>query len=167
MRKYIIADNQELTRFALESLLQKDEESIVYRAYDKAGLVDASQKRVDGLTLADAIGKYSIIRRDVFEDITGSGILERFEFSIVLGAEITLGTECPVRKLFKTDGAAESIGIPGIGAGEHPIRNVHIHVLKAFGIQSRIQADAAYGSGIQEGDKTKSGQRCLRTNDTT
>ena len=38
MRNYIIADNQELTRFALESLLQKEEDA-VYRAYDKAGLV--------------------------------------------------------------------------------------------------------------------------------
>ena len=35
MRSYIIADNQELTRFALESLLQKDEEITVYRAFEK------------------------------------------------------------------------------------------------------------------------------------
>ena len=40
MRNYIIADNQELTRFALESLLAKDEENVVYKAFDKAGLVE-------------------------------------------------------------------------------------------------------------------------------
>ena len=40
MRNYIIADNQELTRFALESLLQKNEESAIYRTFDKAGLVE-------------------------------------------------------------------------------------------------------------------------------
>ena len=40
MRNYIIADNQELTRFALESLLQKDEENVIYRAFDKARLVE-------------------------------------------------------------------------------------------------------------------------------
>ena len=37
--KYILADNQELTRFALESLLTKDNENTVYKASDKAGLV--------------------------------------------------------------------------------------------------------------------------------
>lgn len=39
MRRYIIADNQELTRFALESLLQNDEDKKVTKAFDKAGLV--------------------------------------------------------------------------------------------------------------------------------
>ena len=39
MRNYILADNQELTRFALESLLKKEEGNAVYKAYDKAGLV--------------------------------------------------------------------------------------------------------------------------------
>ena len=37
--KYILADNQELTRFALESLLTKDNENTVYKVSDKAGLV--------------------------------------------------------------------------------------------------------------------------------
>ena len=31
MRNYILADNQELTRFALESLLRQDKEATVYR----------------------------------------------------------------------------------------------------------------------------------------
>ena len=38
MRNFIIADNQELTRFALENLLQKDGANAVYRAFDKAAV---------------------------------------------------------------------------------------------------------------------------------
>ena len=40
MGTYIIADNQELTRFALESLIRQHEENVVFRATDKAGLTD-------------------------------------------------------------------------------------------------------------------------------
>ena len=40
MRNYIIADNQELTRFALENLLKQHEENVLFKAYDKAGLSD-------------------------------------------------------------------------------------------------------------------------------
>lgn len=53
MRKYIIADNQELTRFALESLLQKDEEHVVLRAFDKAGLVAQLKEHENAVVLLD------------------------------------------------------------------------------------------------------------------
>ncbi len=53
MRKYIIADNQELTRFALESLLQKDEEDAVYRAFDKARLVELLKEHESAVVLLD------------------------------------------------------------------------------------------------------------------
>ena len=53
MRKYIIADNQELTRFALESLLQKDEENVVLRAFDKAGLVALLKEHESAVVLLD------------------------------------------------------------------------------------------------------------------
>ena len=53
MRKYIIADNQELTRFALESLLQKNEESVVYHAYDRAGLVALLKEHESAVVLLD------------------------------------------------------------------------------------------------------------------
>ena len=52
MRNYIIADNQELTRFALESLLQK-EESTVYRAFDKADLVALLKEHESAVVLLD------------------------------------------------------------------------------------------------------------------
>ncbi|MBP5339910.1 MAG: response regulator transcription factor [Prevotella sp.] len=53
MRNYIIADNQELTRFALESLLRKDEENEVYRAYDRAGLVELLKEHEMSVVLLD------------------------------------------------------------------------------------------------------------------
>lgn len=53
MRNYIIADNQELTRFALESLLRQDEETIVYKASDKAGLVALLKEHESAVVLLD------------------------------------------------------------------------------------------------------------------
>ncbi len=62
MRKYIIADNQELTRFALEGLLlapkgvshsQADEETIVYRSFDRAGLVELLKEHESAVVLLD------------------------------------------------------------------------------------------------------------------
>ena len=62
MRKYIIADNQELTRFALEGLLlapkgvshsQADEETVVYRASDRAGLVELLKEHESAVVLLD------------------------------------------------------------------------------------------------------------------
>ena len=53
MRKYIIADNQELTRYALESLLKKDDENVVYRAFDRAGLVALLKEHESAVVLLD------------------------------------------------------------------------------------------------------------------
>ncbi len=53
MRNFIIADNQELTRFALESLLRKDEENVVYRAFDRAGLVELLKEHESAVVLLD------------------------------------------------------------------------------------------------------------------
>jgi DNA-binding NarL/FixJ family response regulator len=53
MRNYIIADNQELTQFALESLLKKDEENVVYRAFDRAGLVELLKEHESAVVLLD------------------------------------------------------------------------------------------------------------------
>ena len=64
MRNYIIADNQELTRFALENLLltpkgmsvapnQSDEGATVYRAFDRAGLVDLLKEHESAVVLLD------------------------------------------------------------------------------------------------------------------
>ena len=53
MRNYIIADNQELTRFALESLLKLDEENVVYRAFDRAGLVSLLKEHESAVVLLD------------------------------------------------------------------------------------------------------------------
>ena len=53
MRNYIIADNQELTRFALESLLKTDEGATVYRAFDRAGLVALLKEHESAVVLDD------------------------------------------------------------------------------------------------------------------
>ena len=61
MRKYIIADNQELTRFALENLLQKDEGSTIFRAFDKAGLVALLKEHESAVVLLDYTDRKSVV----------------------------------------------------------------------------------------------------------
>ena len=53
MRNFILADNQELTRFALENLLQQDETAVVYRAFDKAGLVALLKEHESAVVILD------------------------------------------------------------------------------------------------------------------
>ena len=53
MGKYIIADNQEITRFALESLLRHDEQNIVYRAFDKNSLVAQLKEHENAVVILD------------------------------------------------------------------------------------------------------------------
>ena len=53
MRNYIIADNQELTRFALENLLKDIEDSAVFRAFDKARLVELLKEHESAVVLLD------------------------------------------------------------------------------------------------------------------
>jgi len=53
MRNYIIADNQELTGFALQSLLKRDESNAIYRAVDKAGLVALLKEHENAVVLLD------------------------------------------------------------------------------------------------------------------
>ena len=85
MRNFIIADNQELTRFALESLLQKDEESVVYRAFDKAGLVALLKEHESAVVLLD----YTLF--DFADEDQLLIIAERFNLSdwILISDELT------------------------------------------------------------------------------
>ncbi|MBR6121599.1 MAG: response regulator transcription factor [Prevotella sp.] len=53
MGKYIIADNQELTRLALISLIKQKEENILYVATDRAGLVELLKEHEDATVLLD------------------------------------------------------------------------------------------------------------------
>lgn len=50
---YILADNQQLTAFALESLIRQKSEDTVYRATDKAGLVQLLKEHEDAVVLLD------------------------------------------------------------------------------------------------------------------
>ena len=85
MRNYIIADNQELTRFALESLLQKDEENVVYRAFDKARLVELLKENESAVVLLD----YTLF--DFADEDQLLIIAERFSLSqwILISDELT------------------------------------------------------------------------------
>lgn len=53
MRNYIIADNQELTGFALQSLLKRDESNVVYRAVDRDGLIQLLKEHEDSVVFLD------------------------------------------------------------------------------------------------------------------
>ena len=53
MGKYILADNQELTRLALISLIKQDEENTLYVATDRAGLVELLKEHEDATVLLD------------------------------------------------------------------------------------------------------------------
>ena len=53
MGKYIIADNQELTRYALESLLRDKGNDDIYRSSDKTGLVELLKQHENAIVLLD------------------------------------------------------------------------------------------------------------------
>lgn len=53
MGKYILADNQELTRLALISLIKQNEDNTLYVATDKAGLVELLKEHEDAIVLLD------------------------------------------------------------------------------------------------------------------
>jgi len=85
MRNYIIADNQELTAFALQSLLKRDENNVVYRAVDREGLIQLLKEHEDSVVFLD----YTLF------DFTDEDMLlivaERFSLSewILISDELT------------------------------------------------------------------------------
>ena len=85
MRNYIIADNQELTRFALESLLKTYEGATVYRAFDRAGLVALLREHESAVVLLD----YTLF--DFADEDQLLIVAERFNLSnwILISDELT------------------------------------------------------------------------------
>ena len=85
MRKFVLADNQELTRFALESLLQKDSESVVYHAFDRSGLVALLKEHESAVVLLD----YTLF--DFADEDQLIIIAERFSLSdwVLISDELT------------------------------------------------------------------------------
>ena len=53
MRNYILADNQELTNFAVQSLLKRDEQNVIYRVTDKVGLMEVLKQHEDAVVILD------------------------------------------------------------------------------------------------------------------
>ncbi|UKK56754.1 response regulator transcription factor [Prevotella communis] len=82
---YILADNQELTRFALENLLQQDETAVVYRAFDKAGLVALLKEHESAIVILD----YTLF--DFTDEDQLLIVAERFALSqwVLLSEELT------------------------------------------------------------------------------
>ncbi len=85
MGNYILADNQELTRFALESILQQNETAVVYRAFDRAGLVDLLRKHESAIVILD----YTLF--DFADEDQLLIVAERFALSqwVLLSEELT------------------------------------------------------------------------------
>lgn len=50
---YIIADNQELTGYAIQSLLKRDNNNTIYRAVDKTGLIELLKEHEDAVVFLD------------------------------------------------------------------------------------------------------------------
>ena len=85
MRNFILADNQELTRFALENLLQQDEAAVVYRAFDRAGLVALLKEHESAIVVLD----YTLF--DFADEDQLLIVAERFALSqwVLLSDELT------------------------------------------------------------------------------
>ena len=80
-----MADNQELTQFALQSLLRQDEENAIYRAFDKADLVAQLKEHENAVVLLD----YTLF--DFADEDQLLIIAERFSLSdwILISDELT------------------------------------------------------------------------------
>ena len=85
MTTYILADNQELTRFAIENLINQNEQSKVLRATDKAGLLEQLKEYPDAVVILD----YTLF--DFADEDQLMIIAERFAKSqwILLSEELT------------------------------------------------------------------------------
>jgi len=85
MRNYIIADNQELTGFALQSLLKRDESNAVYRAVDREGLIQLLKEHEDSIVFLD----YTLF--DFADEDLLLIVAERFSLSewILISDELT------------------------------------------------------------------------------
>ena len=53
MKNYILADNQDLTRFALESLISHDEQNVIRRATDKTELLQLLKENENSVVVLD------------------------------------------------------------------------------------------------------------------
>ena len=53
MANYILADNQDLTRFATESLVRRDGDNIIRRATDRAGLIELLKEYEHAVVVLD------------------------------------------------------------------------------------------------------------------
>lgn len=53
MDHYILADNQDLTRYAFEAIIRKDERNVIHRSTDKAGLMQLLKENENSVVVLD------------------------------------------------------------------------------------------------------------------
>lgn len=85
MGTYILADNQELTRFALEQLIRRNEDNIIYIAKEKGTLIQQLKEHEDAVVVLD----YGLLN---FTDVDQLLVVsERFALSqwIIVSDELT------------------------------------------------------------------------------
>lgn len=82
---YILADNQELTRFALEGLIRQDSQNVLHFVTDKAGLVQKLKEYADAVVVLD----YTMF--DFADEEQFLIVCERFEASqwVLISDELT------------------------------------------------------------------------------
>ena len=138
MRKYILADNQELTCFALEIILQKDKDNIVYHASCKSRLVELLKENESAVVLLD----YTLFDFDDEDQLLI--IAERFSLSnwILISDELTpqfirrvVYSSHQFSVVFK-DGSLNEI-LEAISASNRHTRYLSQRALETFIIQQR------------------------------
>lgn len=87
MGNFILADNQDLSRYALETLIRQDEDHVIRRATDKAGLVQLLKENENSVVILD----YTLF--DFTDENQLLIVSERFSLTtwILLSDELTQG----------------------------------------------------------------------------
>ena len=81
MGKYILADNQELTRLALISLIKQDEDNTLYVATDRAGLVELEQLLIIGERFA--LSQWILVSDELTPAFIRQMVYSSHQFSII------------------------------------------------------------------------------------
>lgn len=85
MNHYILADNQDLTRYAIEELIRKDERNVIHRSTDKAGLMQLLKEDEHSVVVLD----YTLF--DLIDEDQLLIISERFSMTswVLISDELT------------------------------------------------------------------------------
>jgi DNA-binding NarL/FixJ family response regulator len=145
MKDYIIADNQELTRYALEHLICEDEKQPIYYAWNRASLVNLLSEHPDAIVLLD----YTLF--DFSDEDQLLIVAERFNQSqwILLSDELTplfmrrvVYSSHQFSVLFK-DGSLSEVRVALQSVGQRNTRFLSQRVLEVILNQQQEEAQPA------------------------